>query len=124
MVPNLIYWELETDLVPKTSVNFSKDRKRHCLDDIDVDMTAGLDVKQCPIDNVVKGKDTNGSQFLITLRATPSLDGKHVVFSLVVSGMNVIDAIQSVPTNATNMPTQQCIIMKSGAIGSTAQAYR
>lgn len=41
------------------------------------------------------GKDTGGSQFFITHRATPHLDGKHTVFGQVVKGVEIVDKVQA-----------------------------
>ncbi|OAF63288.1 heme binding [Pseudogymnoascus destructans] len=44
------------------------------------------------------GKDTNGSQFFITLAPTPWLDGKHTIFGRVTRGLGVLKRMGLVKT--------------------------
>ena len=50
------------------------------------------------------GPDTNGSQFFITLVATPWLNGRHTIFGRVVEGQNVIELIGAVDRDANDRP--------------------
>jgi peptidyl-prolyl cis-trans isomerase B (cyclophilin B) len=57
------------------------------------------------------GPNTNGSQFfVVTAEATPWLDGKHTVFGRVASGMEVVDAISQLETDANDKPREAVVI--------------
>ncbi len=50
------------------------------------------------------GPNTGGSQFFITLAATPWLDGRHAIFGRVVSGQGVVEKIAAVPRDPSDRP--------------------
>jgi cyclophilin family peptidyl-prolyl cis-trans isomerase len=61
------------------------------------------------------GKNSNTSQFFVTLDKAPQCDGKHVVFGEVVSGMEVITALEQHATPAGGEPTVPIKITDCGA---------
>lgn len=48
------------------------------------------------------GRDTNGSQFFLTFKKVPHLDGKHTVFGKVTKGFLTLDEIEKQATDPTS----------------------
>jgi peptidylprolyl isomerase len=62
------------------------------------------------------GANTGGSQFFINLVNNNFLDGKHPVFGKVVEGMDVVDEIAKVDTNANDKPIEEVKIIRASII--------
>ena len=57
------------------------------------------------------GPNTNGSQFfIVTVDSAPWLDGKHTVFGQVTEGMDTVDSIEGVQTDANDRPVDPPVI--------------
>lgn len=61
------------------------------------------------------GKDTNGSQFFITTDRTSFLDGKHVVFGVVLDGWDLVRDIEACGSDSGN-PRKKVVVTKCGVL--------
>ena len=60
------------------------------------------------------GRNTNGSQFFITLEARPQYDGRFTIFGKVVHGLDVVTAISRMPATGTRIhKATKPVVMKS-----------
>jgi len=57
------------------------------------------------------GKNTNGSQFFIILKATPHLDNKHSVFGQIVGNLKLLDEFDKIGSDDKDKPKQEIKIL-------------
>jgi cyclophilin family peptidyl-prolyl cis-trans isomerase len=137
--------ELFSDLAPKTAANFIELAKKGFYDGvifhrvidgfmiqggdptgtgrggpgykIDDEFGKGLAHTQAGIFSMANaGPNTGGSQFFITLAATPWLDGKHAIFGRVTKGLEFVKAIGKVRTGSGDRPVD-AVVMERVSVG-------
>ena len=65
--------------------------------------------------SIIKKKKKLRSQFFITFKETPWLDGKHVVFGKVVSNIEFLDVLEAIETTG-DTPNEEIKVVDSGVV--------
>ena len=68
------------------------------------------------------GKDTNGSQFFVTVGPQRFLDFNHTIWGQLVRGFDVLSAIDRVATDANGKPTSTVTITSAAIVADTTDA--
>ena len=68
------------------------------------------------------GPATNGSQFFVTLKPTPWLNGKHTVFGEIVIGQEIVDSIGVTATGERDKPIEDVIMQEVNIINKGVKA--
>ncbi|KAI9305561.1 putative peptidyl-prolyl cis-trans isomerase H [Cunninghamella echinulata] len=63
-----------------------------------------------------RGPNTQSSQFFITTRPTPHLDGKHVVFGRVVHGFDIVQQVENETVDERSKPLRTVMIANCGEL--------
>mmetsp|Transcript_13526 Transcript_13526/g.38708 ORF Transcript_13526/g.38708 Transcript_13526/m.38708 type:complete len:354 (+) Transcript_13526:459-1520(+) len=64
------------------------------------------------------GAGTNKRQFFLTYKSCTHLDRKHSVFGRVIQGLDVLRAVEAVPTGKADRPTEEIKIVTAEIMGS------
>jgi cyclophilin family peptidyl-prolyl cis-trans isomerase len=64
------------------------------------------------------GPNSGGSQFFITLAATPWLDGKHAIFGKVTSGLDIVQKIGKLKVGMGDKPVEDVVMEKVTVSGT------
>jgi len=70
------------------------------------------------------GRDTGGSQFFLTFKRTPHLDGKHTVFGRVIEGIDVLAKLQRRDPSRGGKLTEPDKIVKAEIIRKRDHEYK